>query len=274
MIDRVSFVCQAGRLEQQSVLLAASLRLHFPSELQLIAAYPSQQGALEPATNQALQELGVEVVEIDNPLNPDYLIGHKVAALSLLKGSGLGLFLDSDMIAMRGPDSLSIELAAVPASVQHCNLSIWQYIYHQFEVAFPNEAPATLLSEEVTAPYYNTGLIAIPGDIAVTFADIWTDCALHIDADPFIPGAAKRPYLDQTSFPVVGALCGYPIKTLDENWNFRGWGWQIPADSNAIFYHYQDMARLSRQANSLAAARAAKSFSPRVKEVLFDQHNF
>jgi len=274
MLGRISFVCQAGRLEAQAVLLAASLRAHFPADLELIAAYPHRRGALATATTEALRELRAELINIENPLEVNYLIGHKVAALALLSGPKFGLFLDSDIIAMRAPDALSGRMAAVPASVQHCDLAKWEHIYDSFNLEIPRNAPATLLSEETTAPYYNTGLISVPGDLAKHFTDTWVDCASRIDADPFIPSNAKRPYLDQISFPVAAALCGHEIEVLDEKWNYRGWGWQIPADSDAIFYHYQDMAKLSRQPSSLAAARIAKSLSPAVAIALREQQNF
>lgn len=271
MIGRIVFVCQAGRLEAQAVLLAASLRLHLPATVALVAAFPAREGALAQTTLAALAALDVGIGRIENPLAPDYLIGHKLAALALLAGPGLGLFLDSDVIALRPPDTLPDQLAAVPASAQHCSRQTWEYIYERADLPFPADAPPTLLSQETTAPYFNSGMIAIPGALAAPFAQHWTQCAREIDADPLVAMAAKRPYLDQTAFPVAAALCGQAIAPLDEIWNFRGWGWQLPQGSGAIFYHYQDMAKLRRQAESLAVARAARALSPQVTAALRDQ---
>jgi hypothetical protein len=113
MLERISFVCQAGGLEPQAMLLAASLRLHFPSSLKLLAAYPDRHGPLAQSTLTALDCLRVEIAPITNPLDDAYLIGHKIAAMRLLDGRGLGMFLDSDILAMRKPDKLTGKLAAV-----------------------------------------------------------------------------------------------------------------------------------------------------------------
>jgi len=208
----------------------------------------------------------VEVVPIENPLDESYLIGHKLAALKLLDGPGLGLFLDSDMLAMRAPDALSNEIGAVPASGHICSLPDWRHIYASFGTQVPAGAPATLNTHETTAPYYNSGMIAMPGEIAAQFATDWIACARKIDSDPKVPDAAKRPYLDQTSLPVAATIGGRPIKTLGPEWNFPSWIWRIPEDSCPIFFHYQSIKRLARQPMTLTAMEAAKSISRSVRE--------
>lgn len=265
---RISFVCQSGRLEAQSILLAASLRLHFPAEVKLLAAHPFRHGELKPTTIAVFHDLGVEIVPIENPLDKTYLIGHKIAALRLLDGSGLGIFLDSDILAMRKPGSLSNQLAAVPASRQHCPLPIWEHIYTSFGMRLPADAPATLESQERTAPYYNSGMIGMPGELARRFADDWVACAQTIDLDPQVPNSAKRPYLDQTSFPVVAAKSGQRINALKPEWNFPSWIWRVPEGACPIFFHYQRIPVLARQPLTLEAARAAKSVSPKVHQAL------
>ena len=265
---RVSFVCQQGRLESQAVLLAASLRLNFPSDTALIAAHPHRHGPLAAATLAALSAMNVAIAPIENPLAADYPIGNKLAALALLQGENLGLFLDSDILAIRAPDAFPAALAAVPASVQHCNLRVWTYLYDAFGLTLPADPPAMLLSEEKTAPYYNTGFIAMPGPLAAHFSKVWIDCARRIDADPNVPLDARRPYLDQLAFPIAAALCGQPVAALDEKWNYRGWGWDLPEDADAILFHYQEAVRIGRQLRSAAAARAARHWSADVEEVL------
>jgi hypothetical protein len=144
MLERISFVCQAGKLEPQAILLAASLRLNFPTQLKLIAAHPHLHGPLHPLTMKAFSDLRVDTVKIENPLDKAYLIGHKLAALSLLDGPGLGMFLDSDILALRSPEDLTSDLAAVPASAQICPLPIWHHIYENFGIAISDDVPATL----------------------------------------------------------------------------------------------------------------------------------
>jgi len=268
---RISFVCQSGRLEAQSVLLAASLRLHFPVDVTLVAAHPVRHGLLNPVTAAAFEDLQVKIVPIENPLDETYLIGHKIAALRLLDGPDLGLFLDSDILAMRKPEPLSNELAAVPASGQICSPATWRHIYASFGIQVPAGAPATLNTQETTAPYYNSGMIAIPGEMAVRFSTDWTTCARKIDLDPQVPDLAKRPYLDQTSFPLAAAACGQPINRLGPEWNFPSWIWRVPDGSCPIFFHYQRTRHLARQSLTLKAAQAAKSILPTVQQALLSE---
>jgi hypothetical protein len=270
-VQRISFVCQKGRLEPQAVLLAASLRLHFAAGVKLLAAHPHAQGRLGSRTLAALDSLGVEIVPIDNPLDESYLIGHQLAALRLLDGPGIGLFLDSDILVMRKPEAaeaLSNALATVPASRQHCSLSMWRHIYESFDLRLPEKAPPTLVTREVVAPYYNSGAIVIPGDLAVRFATKWIECSKQIDSDAMVQGRPKRPYLVQTPLPIAAALLDQSVTVLGPQWNFPSWAWRIPDGSCPIFFHYQNIARLSWQPITLAAARAAASTSPTVEAAL------
>lgn len=210
----------------------------------------------------------MEIVPIENPLDESYLIGHKLAALRLLDGPGLGLFLDSDMLAMRKPEALTNEIGAVPASGQICSFTDWNHIYESFGARVPAGAPATLRTHESTAPYYNSGMIAMPGEMAVQFTADWVACARTIDADPEVPDSAKRPYLDQTSFPVAAAIYGRRISALGPEWNFPSWLWRIPEGSCPIFFHYQNIKRLARQPLTIKAMEAAKTISRSAREAL------
>jgi hypothetical protein len=254
-------VCQSGSLEPKAILLAASLRRHLPPSLQLLAAYPSCRGQLAPMSLATLRRLGAEIVPIQNPLEDAYPIGHKLAALQLLAGPGLGLFLDTDILALRRPERLNAKIAAVPACRQHCSLETWRHIYEKFNLQLPRSVPPTLVRREITAPYFNTGVIAISGEKALRFAEIWSDCARRIDSDQIVPHAAKRPFLDQTSFPIAAALMGLSVEPLGSEWNFPSWDWSIPDHSSPIFFHYQDLQRLRRQPITLNAAIHAATIS-------------
>jgi hypothetical protein len=94
---RICFVCQSGALEPKAILLAASLRLHFPQNVELIAAHPTLAGPLQTETLKALAALNVGKIPVRNPQRPDYPIGHKFAALMLLDGPDCGIFIDSDV---------------------------------------------------------------------------------------------------------------------------------------------------------------------------------
>jgi hypothetical protein len=126
-MTRICFVCQSGAPEPKAVLLAASLRIHFPHRTEVVAAYPSMAGPLRRETERALGALGVVTVPILNPMRDDVPIGHKLAALMLLGGPDLGILLDTDTLAMAPPEPLPDALAAVPATDNQFPLHVWQH---------------------------------------------------------------------------------------------------------------------------------------------------
>src|SRR5829696_3659607 len=80
------FVCQAGGLENKSLLLAASLKRHLRCDYELIAAVPApaeRWGTLSHDTEGLLKEFGVRVEPVTNDVDPDYPIGNKVACMRL-----------------------------------------------------------------------------------------------------------------------------------------------------------------------------------------------
>src|SRR3954447_24357047 len=83
------FVCQAGGLETQALLLAASLKRHLRCAHELIAAVPGparRWGTLAPETGTLLKQLGVRVEPIANEVDPDYPIGNKVSCMRVPAG--------------------------------------------------------------------------------------------------------------------------------------------------------------------------------------------
>ena len=265
---RICFVCQAGKLEPKAILLAASLRLHFPQDAELIAAHPTLAGPLRAETQRALAALDVVMVPIRNPLSANYPIGHKFAALTLLGGPKIGMFIDTDVLAMRPPEPLSDAVAAVPASFNHHAKPTWQHVYDRFGVTFPAAAPPTLVSRDQTAPYFNSGMIVVPGRVAGWLAASWIDTAARIDDDPDVPAKSKRPNLSQLALPVAAARLGFGIEVLDPRWNFPGWSWRIADRGVPILFHYQTLRRLQEEVPSLRAAEQAADILPSVRQAL------
>jgi len=265
---RICFVCQSGALEPKAILLAASLRLHFPQNVELIAAHPTLAGPLQTETLKALAALNVGKIPVRNPLRPDYPIGHKFAALMLLDGPDCGIFIDSDVLVMTVPQSLPDSLAAVPASFNHHAKPVWQHVYSRFGLTLPLASPPTLVSRDRTAPYFNSGVIVVPGPVAKRLAASWIDTAMQIDGDPQVPDSSKRPNLSQLALPVAAARLGLGIEVLDPRWNFPGWSWRIAQEGVPILFHYQTMERLHEEKPSLRAAMQAAEIHPSVRHAL------
>jgi hypothetical protein len=260
---RICFVCQSGVLEPKAILLAASLRLYFP-----IAAHPALAGPLQTETLKAFAALDVGKIPVRNPLRPDYPIGHKFAALMLLDGPDCGIFIDTDVLATTAPQLLPDSLAAVPASFNHHAKPVWEHVYNRFGLTLPLASPPTLVSRDRTAPYFNSGVIVVPGPVAKRLAASWIDTAMQIDGDPQVPDRSKRPNLSQLALPVAAARVGLGIEVLDPRWNFPAWSWRIAQEGVPILFHYQTMERLREEEPSLRVAMQAAEIHPSVRDAL------
>jgi hypothetical protein len=210
----------------------------------------------------------VTLTPVLNPLSENYVIGHKLSALALLTGSGLGLFLDTDILAMAAPEPLLNLTGVVPASFHHCSDLVWRYLYCQFGLPFPQTAPPTLVSREQVAPYFNSGMIVVPGGLASRVAAEWVETSRLIDADIVVPPAVKRPWLDQVAFPIATAKLRLQMQILEQRWNFPGWPCSIRESPTPIFFHYHRLHLLARERVTVEAADRAMALSPVLRNAL------
>ena len=156
----------------------------------------------------------------------------------------------------------------VPASFNHHAKPVWQHVYSRFGLTLPLASPPTLVSRDRTAPYFNSGVIVVPGPVAKRLAASWIDTAMQIDGDPQVPDSSKRPNLSQLALPVAAARLGLGIEVLDPRWNFPGWSWRIAQEGVPILFHYQTMERLREEKPSLRAAMQAAEIHPSVRHAL------
>ena len=205
---------------------------------------------------------------IRNPLSADYPIGHKFAALALVGGSELGLFLDSDMLAMASPAAWPSGLGAAPASANHHDRAIWEYAYAKFGLTVPPTIAPTLVTQDKTAPYYNSGAIAVPGEVAGWLAMTWVETAARIDEDFAVPAKNKRPNLSQLALPIAARRLGLQITPLDARWNFPAWSWTLQGRQTPYLFHYQSWERLRAEAACGEAIRKSANITASVRRPL------
>ncbi|MBJ7264813.1 MAG: hypothetical protein JHC61_14335, partial [Burkholderiaceae bacterium] len=177
------FVCQQGILERQAIVLVASLRRHFGGGPEIVAAIPGPAdvwGAPCRATLDILCDHDVRMLPIVNPVSTTYPIGNKIACLSVETMRRHIVFLDTDIIALRSADMSPLaasQLSAVAASEQVADMSDWEVFYNECIAPFPAERMQTLVSDIETAPYFNSGLIAVDRAIAADLCAEWSGCA-------------------------------------------------------------------------------------------------
>jgi hypothetical protein len=217
------FVVQAGELERQGALLAASLRAAWGGEAELVAAVPQCRGPLLPPTVRLLDALGVRREPVTNPLDRGYPIGHKLAAFGLQTRGPRRIFLDSDTLC-GGRDSTwdqhpAAFLARPVDGLRWARRSeiAWRLIFATCGARMPDDRVRTTLDGRLLPPHWNAGTISVAAEVADELAESWTDCAHRLDRAPWIRG--KRPWLDQLALSAAVARLGLSWDLLPRDWN-------------------------------------------------------
>ncbi len=271
------FVCQAGRLENQALLLAASLRRNLRCENELIAAVPSPQdtwGSLSDDTIDLLDRLDVRRVPIENQIDPSYPIGNKVSCLQVPTTADRLVFVDSDILLMRSFEAgplFAAPFSAKPADLPNVK-SPWQWarVYRACRVKRPKESVATTLYGQLVLPYFNAGLVSV--DPTVKLGDAWLECCRRIDRVWGLP--IKRPHLDQLALPVAVRKLNLPYTCLPESYNYPVHLKPLDPTSPPIFAHYHDPQVLRREPALAALIRELSEEHPALAARLRDDPEY
>jgi len=218
------FVCQAGEIETKALLLAASLKRVLRVEHELIAAVPTPAeiwGELSPETRAQLHEFGARIVPIENPIEPDYRIGNKLACIDVPTNADKIVFLDSDILCLRDfgdPACLRVPFAAKPADLRTFAAAVetWAPLYAAVDVELQPLRLPTTVSGEFGLAYFNSGVIFV--DNGLEFGRVWIDCAKAIRDTPTM--REQRHWLDQVSLSLAMHRLHLAYAALDERYNF------------------------------------------------------
>ncbi len=265
----ICFVVHSGELEVKALLLAASLRHHWPASLELIACIPEGPLGSEtsPGCLQALASLDVRITSVANPIGPDYPIGNKLLCLDVPTSAQRLLFLDSDTMAMGPADEGRLAaafgqgFAAKPADIATASQSLatWTALYATAGLAMPQERVRATVSGETMPPYFNAGVIGVNANAG--FGRLWADRALAIDRLPELPG--RRPHLDQLSLPVAVAQSGLATHPIGEEWNFPA-NLRVLPEPLPMLCHYHTPQVIGREPALLDAVATLRIAAPEI----------
>ncbi|MEQ8368451.1 MAG: hypothetical protein RIB61_17260 [Roseicyclus sp.] len=228
----IFFVADGARLELQSWLLVASLaHAHEGRHGVHLHAYASAEwmDRIGPVTKSIYRAAGVDF----RPLPPapnwakPYPHGNKIVAATDRRGTGRGIFLDTDMVCLKPLDDLAAlpdtDVAAAPEGKATWGPDDrWQRAYDHYGLPLPSERVTLLRGKrQAHLPYFNAGFVAMPETPHAdgkTFGDLWLETALDFDHSCKI--ANKRPWLDQITLPLAMARFGYRAQVLSESYNY------------------------------------------------------
>jgi len=231
----VCFCVHWGELEIKALLLAASLRKHWPTGVELIGCVPEEPefGELSDASRQAFESSGVGLVSITNPIGVGYPIANKLLCLDVPTKAERIIFLDSDILATRNASASELQttfgtgFVAKPADLAtfKADAAEWRAVYHACDAPMPDFTVTSTTSDERMFPYFNAGVISV--DANSGFGRVWSECAQRIDQLPDVP--VKRPHLDQIALPVAAVKSGLSFHLIGEDWNFPAHLKPLPA---------------------------------------------
>lgn len=218
-------VAQAGRLEYEAIILAASLRRSAPdftgrlfvAEPQPVTKWEGQQTLISDPVRQVLERLGAQIVPFTAAhFGAAYPYGNKIEALSVLPANQPFLFLDTDTLITGPIDRIAFDFDRPSASMRREGTwpkppiygpgfgQIWRSLYDRFGVEFDSSLDLSQPDEHWERYlYFNAGWFfgADPAEFGRRFLD-WA-VAIRDQPGDELACQSLDPWLDQVVLPLV-----------------------------------------------------------------------
>jgi len=248
----VFFVCQPGRLELQSRILAASLRHFSKTPLHLRACVPNGFGSISEHTTDFLRKYSVEMSSFE-PVTArafDYLYGNKIDAACEKFDDGRAVFMDTDILAREEFDLQ-----------ETCQERVFAVPIHQRKVFGPENAerftdflrtydPRVRMTTtraangEAVVAAFNSGFVSF--EAGSDFPQAWRRMVGDLMASELIQPREKKPYADQLALAMIYALDTQKFIIGDGRWN-------ASAGRRGTFCHYHRLLAIFRHEHTLRA---------------------
>lgn len=229
------FVCQEGRLEIGSLLLAASLKRFLKCDYELIAAIPLPikiMGKPKEVTVELLKKMDVRTVNIHNKIVSEkqrqniHLIANKMYCLRIPTTADKLIFLDSDFLCLKefyGDARFAIPFNA--RMVGYAGTRHYEGKWYKFYKSLKTEMPGIRIRVEqnnlfnYVPPCFNSGFIGIKTNLAHKLCDCWFECWKKLDDNGLVK---DHPYhIDQIALAVAICKVKIPYEIIDRSWIYR-----------------------------------------------------
>ncbi len=233
----IMVVGQAGRLQYEAILFAASMRINSPGfEGRLFVAEP-EDGPLWPTSprmrddaREVLERLEVEIISFESRhFGNAYPYGNKIEALFALPKGEPFVFFDTDTLVLDEITKVPFDFKKPTASLRRENTwpeiqlygpnytATWKSLYDKFDLDFESSLDPTMPDEFWRRYlYFNAGYFfyKCPHEFGQRFLDY--ALAIRDDAPPELIYQSLDPWLDQVALPLVIHSLGGGRDTLPE----------------------------------------------------------
>lgn len=285
------FVCQAGAIEREACVLAASLRRSLGEAANLVAAEPTPReyfGEVSSDVRTFLDRLGVRRMEFINPLMHEderpanaisdrledrastdradevdpRLLMNKAFALGAAFDTPVVVFLDSDQLCFAAIDYTDLSVSMVGRRVFYPGAiatdGLWERAYELCRAAMPRQrllvrSRDPTQSPVITPPYFNSGLISVHRPWLHELVHHYVECYRTLAAHNLL--GYHRYYEEQMSLAIAVAKTGVPYE-IDNHRLDRS------------LFHYYSLNRLQSFPHHAAAVASLANDFPGLHELL------
>ncbi|RED13034.1 hypothetical protein [Pontivivens insulae] len=257
----IIYVIDRGKFEWQSVLLLASLRRAFGRALAIHAYIPASVEAEIDARVVDFHRANGVIPKVLDDAHPGfarpYPHGNKILACAAPRSEPFGLFVDTDILALKGANPITAlgqgDFGAVPARDgpwRPDHRDMWDAAYAALDLPLASGP----------YPYFNAGTVLFrqapcfgrSGD--QMFGQAWLEIARALDHAEGLN--ARRPWLDQIALGVIAGLVAEDKRiALDRAWNHSLTGNGQRPDAQTVLLHYHGGAQGNRLRNVMGRSR-------------------
>jgi len=266
------FVCQKGKLEIMSCLLAASLKKFVKVDFEMIVAVPGPESFFTKPQKQTLDflgKLGCKFFYFENDfvkqgkIDAHYLLANKIFALGAPARASKIIFLDSDQLCCKdffGDPVFFLPFSAILSNhSSSADLALKaEDVYVAAGLEIPKirfkmpYAPAGEQKEIFLPPHFFSGFVAIDANLAPILKDFWLESFMSISEKKFLTG---NYFSEEIALSMAVQKMKVPFSIMGFEWKYEK------------FFVYHETCRIKERVGLQNLVRLLFNENPELKKI-------